>query len=67
VGNVPITRKTVIVSSTTLLIIILVSVAICCAISYWKRREIADGARRASTFIVRKSQDIRKSLAGRMS
>jgi len=55
IGDVSITNKTVIISSTTLIIIILVTVAVCLAISYWKRKQIAEGARRASTFIRRKS------------
>jgi len=55
IGDVSITTKTVIISSTTIIIIILIAVAICLAISYWKRKQIADGARRASTYIRRKS------------
>lgn len=48
VGGRDVTKGEVVGLSATVLVIIIVASVICCAISIWKRKAIANGARRAS-------------------
>ena len=38
IGEFSVTRKTAVISTSTLVIIIIITVAICMAISWWKRK-----------------------------
>lgn len=53
VGDTDITNEHVVLGSSTIVIIIIVIVAVCCGVSWWKRKSIANQARRASTWIRR--------------
>jgi len=53
-------------SSTALIVAIAVGVAICMLVSWWKRRAIAAGARRASAVVVRASVKLRRSISQRL-
>lgn len=66
VADTPITNKDVVVGSTVLLIIIMIVVVICLGISWWKRKAIAEGVRRASTYVVRASQRLRRSIRAKL-
>lgn len=65
VGDACVTAGDAVIGTATLIIIILVVVAICMFISYRKRKEIAAGARRLSSYAVRASQKLRASMAGK--
>lgn len=62
INDTPITNQDIVISSSILIIIIVVVVVICMGISWWKRKQIANGVRRASTYMVRASQRVRKSI-----
>ena len=62
IGGVEVTAKDAVISSTVILVIIIIASLICLFISWRKRHAIANGARRASTFIVRQSQIIRNTI-----
>lgn len=62
VGDTEITTAQAFWASTGLLIIILVCVAICMAISFWKRKRIAAEARRASNYVRRSTATLRASI-----
>ena len=47
----PVTGQDIVISTVVLIAIIIVAVLVCSYISWRKRHAIADGARRASTFI----------------
>jgi len=64
IGDVQVTTKDVIISSTALIIIIIGVVIACMVVSYWKRKEIAEGGRRSFTYVRRKSIDLRNSIMG---
>jgi hypothetical protein len=62
INDTPITNEDLLISTTILIIVIIIVVVICIGVSWWKRKQIAEGARRASTFIVRASQNVRKTI-----
>lgn len=66
VNDTPITNEDVVVGSTILIIVIIIIVVICCGCSWWKRKVIAEGVRRASTYVVRASQRLRRSIHAKL-
>lgn len=65
VGGVEITKKEALIGTAGIVAIIVVVVLVCCFISWRKRKQIAAGVRRASTFIKRQSLKLRNSLYGK--
>lgn len=62
VGGRDITGEEVVIGTGVLVAIILVGVAICMGVSYWKRKKIAEGARRASNYVRRSTATLRASI-----
>lgn len=67
IGNVEITVKDVVIGAGGIVGIVLGSVAVCAIISWWKRKQIAEGARRASQAVRRASQSIRNTIRASMA
>lgn len=65
VGDNCVTAGDAVIGTGVLIVIILIVVAICAFISWRKRKEIAAGARRLSSYAVRASQKLRASMAGK--
>ena len=53
IGDYEVTAEDAVISSAVVIVLIIIASLICLFISWRKRHAIADGARRASTFIVR--------------
>ena len=66
IGDFTVTAQDAVISSTVIVILIVIGSLICLYISWRKRHAIADGARRASTFIVRQSQILRNTIKSKM-
>lgn len=61
-GGRDVTMKETFWAASGTLIIILICVAICLAVSYWKRKRIAAEARRASNYVRRSTATLRASI-----
>ena len=62
IGGRDITVKETFWAASGTLVIILIVVAICLAVSFWKRKRIAAEARRASNYIRRSTATLRASI-----
>lgn len=66
INDTPITNEELLISTTVLIIIIVIITVICLGISWWKRKQIAEGMRRASTYVSRVSKRLRQSVREKM-